>query len=313
MSAAQDAVADRMLGSLLGGIVCDAFGATYEFRPRDTYTVAPNMQYVKTYDLPAGSFTDDSSMMLCLAASLSECNAFVPLDQIKRYADWYQRGYMSAAPERGCFDIGRATREAIRRYIEHQKQHTTDAPSPERQEQLYFGSDNKFASGNGGIMRLAPVPVYYWRYGDEAIEYCRLSSKVTHASAECLDAAALMGRILLMGINGASKQDMLDNADFEDRVTSASVKALCRGEYKSKTRDAISTSGYVIHTLEAALWAFNSAPDFTTGALTLAAMGDDVDTVCCVYGQIAGSHWGTAALPQQWLKVSSLFVMMHTI
>lgn len=293
---------DRMMGSLVGGIIADAYGSPYEFRPRDSYSITGEMEYCTTFNLPKGSFTDDSSTMLCLAVSLTECKGFNGLDQMRRYADWRRNGYMSSAPERGCFDIGRTTSMAIGRFEFHKRLQDMGCGDGVDPAKKCFGMKGELDSGNGGLMRLAPAPIFFWRDMEEAVEYSRLSSQVTHANTECMDAAALLGFVIWKGIRGMSREDMLRNESFEDKVQCDKVKALCRGEYKTKQRKDIRTTGYVIDTLEAALWAFYHANDYKDGVMTLGRMGDDTDTVCCVFGQIGGAFWGYSSLPRSWIE-----------
>lgn len=283
---------DKMLGALLGGIVGDAFGSPYQFKARGSYEITNDMEYCKHFNMPPGSFTDDSSMMLCLAESLVERGGFDANDQMERYWQWLTRGYMSSS-ERGAFDIGNATMRSIMAYGEDRRHG--------RPLKKGYGIIGVYARGNGGIMRLAPIPVYYHADHAATITRAAASSAVTHAEPECLDAAVLMAHVMHKLLNGASKAEACDNAEVEPHVFSEKIKALCRGEYKSKSRDEISTKGYVVDTLEAALWTLHTCETYEAGIKTLAAMGDDVDTTCCVYGQLAGALWGLGAIPHRWL------------
>ncbi|EFN52346.1 hypothetical protein CHLNCDRAFT_49111 [Chlorella variabilis] len=284
-----------MMGSLLGGIVADALGSPYQFKERGSYSVTPDMEYCHTYSKPPGSFTDDSSMMLCLAESLATQRQFDAADQMERYWRWLTQGYMSSAPY--AFDIGGTTKNSIAGYG-HDKKHCEMLGKPFQFKA--YGLTHYTSSGNGGIMRLAPVPVFYHTNHAAAVEHSRLSSAVTHASPECLDSAALLGHVIHRLLNGASKHEACDNTEFEPLVASPKVKAICQGTYKTKTRDQISTSGYVIDSLEAALWGLFHATDYEAGVMTLAAMGLDTDTVCCIFGQMAGALWGVSAIPERW-------------
>src|SRR5947209_10154821 len=143
-----DTLRNKLLGSLIGGAVGDALGSPYEFQVRDTYDVSREYVYNLTFDIPAGAFTDDTSMMLCLAESLTKTGGFYGRDQMERYAKWKYRGYMSSVPDKGCFDIGCATSEAISKYVFNNGE--------------MFSTDDDYLvghghSGNGGIMRLAPI------------------------------------------------------------------------------------------------------------------------------------------------------------
>ena len=296
---------NRMHGSLMGGVVGDALGSPFEFKYRDSYVASGEMVYNDMFDLPAGSFTDDSSMMLCLAKSLTENQGFNPTDQIEKYFDWMTKGYMSSSPKEGCFDIGRTTSDALHEYYRRKRE------SPDMDHIAYCGSTANNASGNGGIMRLAPIPVMYWRNEASAAEAARLSSAVTHGSSQCLESADLMARIIIRLLRGLPKSEAtaVDPTLYE----CSSVQRLARGDYIGKPRDDIYTSGYVIHSLEAALWAFEKYDNFEEGMVVLLNMGNDVDTVCCIYGQIAGASYGADAIPKRWIDALQMKEMVTSI
>lgn len=284
---------DRMLGSFFGSIVGDAFGSKAEFSRRDTYEVSPDME-INVFGLPPGSFTDDTSMMLCLATSLIQ-GSFDPVDQMVRYADWKFNGYLSSSDERGCFDIGQTTSSAIDRFVLDIKKY--GQPLAE-----YYGNENSRESGNGGIMRLTPIPIVYRNDMNKAKQFAVLSSKITHASPECLNAAIVMTDIIVRLLKGSHKDDVLSTISTTG-VTSKNILDICRQTYLDKEYNDIHTTGYVVHTLEAALWAFQRTNSFEEGIMTLAVMGDDVDTVCCVYGAIAGAYYGYQSIPPRWKDV----------
>ena len=291
-----------MLGSLMGGVVGDAYGSPYEFKIRDTYNITPNMEYNYNFNVPAGSFTDDSSMMLCLAQSLAQCKGFDPFHQMQNYSAWKRYGFMSSAPDKGCFDIGNVTRTAIHEFdlVQSLKENFTDV-----EDKLYFGPTGEYTSGNGSVMRLAPIPVFYRKEKlADIMDYAILSSKVTHGSTICIESCALMVLILAKLINGEKKENVLKltlTDDIKDRIKSKLVLDIANGCYLQKHRNEIKTSGYVIDTLESAMWSFSQTDTFEEGMMLLAAMGNDVDTVCCVYGQIAGSYYGYNSIPPRWI------------
>ncbi|KAG8896956.1 Methionine aminopeptidase 2, partial [Tulasnella sp. 403] len=316
----------RMLGSLYGMAVCDALGGPYEFSRRGSYTPTPEMTESHTFyyqgrPLPPGSWTDDTSMALALAVSLTEKNGLVWSDAAQRWVRWFNEGYMSVVDE--CFDIGLTTRSALTSIIEVMGSSTSPIPSPPNLNQ----SPNQ--AGNGSIMRLAPIPVFYASSpAEELFEVARTSSYITHQTTSCLDACVLMSAMIVGFLRAPEswsvqqKKEVIMNKDFdlndttewtaatpapspskeiigavdddtpppESRIplTSQAIRHIHLYEtYKSKTTDEIRTSGYVVHTFEAALWALWRAETFEEGALSLLPLGEDVDTVCCVYGQLA--------------------------
>ena len=163
---------ERFRGSLLGLAVGDAVGTTLEFKPPGTFTPLTDMVGGGPFGLKPGQWTDDTSMALCLAESLIERRGFDPADQLSRYVRWYREGHHSSTSR--CFDIGNATRAALAQF--------------ERTRKLYCGSTDPHSAGNGSIMRLAPVPLFFARRPREAIERSADSSRTTHAATSCVDA-----------------------------------------------------------------------------------------------------------------------------
>ncbi len=296
------ALQNRMLGSFLGGITGDAYGSYAEFKERDSYEISRNME-TTVFGLPPGSFTDDSSMMLCLAASLSETGKFSPKDQMTKYAEWRRNGYMSSCEARGCFDIGGTTSKAISRFVYAQEQWERNGNDDGLFED-YHGLDGEFDAGNGGIMRLAPVPIFFHHDIQLARKYSALSSKVTHASPECLESATVMGEVIALLLRGKTKDEVMDLLGAKEtisRLQCPRVVDICRSDYRRKSRDQIKTTGYVIDSLEAALWAFDGTDTFEKGMILLGGCGGDADTVCCIFGQIAGAYYGYKAIPKRWV------------
>ena len=204
---------------------------------------------------------------------------------------------MSSDDRRKCFDIGRTTSRAISSF-----ERAVDGREAVPELGLgYHGCRGEYDSGNGGIMRLAPIPIYYFGEGKEtARSMAKKSSMTTHASVECLESADLMSDVIWDLLHGARREDILKTP--RDDFTSQKVRDISCKTFVHKTRNEIGTSGYVVHTLEAALWAFLRTVTFEDGMYELASMGKDVDTVCCVYGQIAGAYYGFNAIPSRWVN-----------
>ena len=158
---------NRYRGSLLGLAVGDALGTTLEFQPPGTFKPINDMVGGGPFRLKPGQWTDDTSMALCLAESLLECEGFDPVDQMNRYVRWWKEGYWSSAGN--CFDIGNTIAAALSRFIE-----TGEA---------FTGSADPRSAGNGSIMRLAPVPLYYAANSRTAIKMAAQSSRITSLSA----------------------------------------------------------------------------------------------------------------------------------
>lgn len=272
----------RARGALLGLACGDAVGTTVEFKPRGSFTPMTDMVGGGPFQLVAGQWTDDTSMALCLASSLIE-NGFDPLEQMNRYLLWHEEGYLSSNGR--CFDVGNATYDALMAF--------------RRTGQAHAGSFDPDSAGNGSIMRLVPVPIYYLDTPELALDLCEEQSRTTHQSPECLMACRLLGEVLIRALQGKSKDEVLAPSQQALRL-SPDLKSVAMGEYKKKTRDEIRGSGYVVQSLEAALWCFWNTSNFRDCVLMAANLGEDADTTAAIAGQVAGAFYGEAGIPEAW-------------
>lgn len=276
---------DRYRGCLLGLATGDAVGTAVEFQPRSTFPPVTDMTGGGVFSLQPGQWTDDTSMALCMAASLLECSGFDAEDQMRRYLRWYDEGYYSSTGK--CFDIGAATREALERF------RTSGKPMS--------GSTNPAKAGNGSLMRLAPAVMFYADNRAKARLYAEKSSRTTHAAKECLEACTLFADMLVLALNGADKETILSDS-YTNTICSIKLLAIASGTYREKSVGHIRGSGYVADCLEAALWCFWTTDSFEQAVLAAANLGDDADTTAAVCGQIAGAFYGAAGIPAHWLE-----------
>jgi ADP-ribosyl-[dinitrogen reductase] hydrolase len=164
----------------------------------------------------------------------------------------------------------------------------------------FSGSTDPRSAGNGSLMRLAPVPMFYDPDRARMRHYSGESSRTTHGAQECIDACRLFGEMLARALDGESKADILFSHDAAE-LPSAAIQAIARGAYRDKAADDISGSGYVVHCLEAALWCFQTTDSFPAAILQAANLGQDADTTAAVCGQIAGAYYGESGIPAPWL------------
>lgn len=279
----RDQARDRAMGCLLGLAVGDAVGAAVEFKPRDSFPALTGMPGGGPFDLKPGEWTDDTTMALCLAQSLLAAGTVDLDDFMQRLRAWFEHGE-NTVPGR-CFDIGNTTRAAIENYIA-----TGSAAS---------GRTEPDSAGNGSLVRLAPLAIFAAGDADTATFLALKQSRATHAHPECLDACKLFGAQLRDALDGADK-----DAATRQRVMSLSSKVLfiSAGEWRTKTRAQVSGSGYVVDTLEAALWSVWQTGNFRDAVLMAANLGDDADSVAAVAGQLAGALYGASAIPPEWLE-----------
>lgn len=272
----------RYQGCLLGLAAGDAVGTTLEFKERDSYSPLTDMVGGGPFGLKPGQWTDDTSMALCLAYSLIECGGFDADDQMQRYNKWRTEGYLSSTGR--CFDIGATVSEALSQYL--------------RVGEAFAGSTNPFSAGNGSIMRLAPVVIYFHSDAEQTVHYAKQSSRTTHGAKECVDACGYLAELLLAAFEGLSKAQLLAIDSYQP--TTKKIKAIQGQSYLQKSRDQIRGSGYVVDSLEAALWCFYQTDTFADAVLLAANLGDDADTTAAVCGQIAGAYYGVEAIPESW-------------
>lgn len=281
---------ERYRGSLLGLATGDALGASVESMAPASFEPLTDMVGADALGLKLGQWTDDTSLALCLADSLISRRMFDPVDQLARYVRYWKEGYLSSTGS--CVDIGVTTLRAL---LEFENTHKP-----------YCGSPDPLAAGNGALMRLAPVALFYARRPVEAIEKCGESSRTTHGAKACVDACRYMGALLVGAVSGASKEELLaerytpEPGYWSERPLVKEIDEVAKGSFKHREPPEIQGSGYVVRSLEAALWAFFHSSSFREGCLRAVNLGNDADTTGAIYGQLAGAFYGQQSLPTSW-------------
>ncbi|WP_244610721.1 ADP-ribosylglycohydrolase family protein [Microvirga pakistanensis] len=273
---------DRAVGSLLGLAVGDALGTTLEFSDRDTKPHHTEITGGGPFRLKPGQWTDDTAMALALADSLITCGKLDATDLMKRFVRWWEHGAYSCTGE--CFDIGNITRESLERFIK------TGNP--------YAGPIHERSAGNGSLMRVAPVALLALQDEELALEYAREQSRTTHGAPLAVEACALFTLLLREVIESGSRA-VLNRRPWKGHGT---IRAIAAGEWKTKSRDEIGSSGYVVSTLEAALWCVDRTNSFEEALVLAVNLADDADTVGAVTGQLAGALYGASSIPERWLQ-----------
>ncbi|WP_295863946.1 ADP-ribosylglycohydrolase family protein [uncultured Xanthomonas sp.] len=274
---------DRFRGCLLGLAVGDALGTALEFKAPGSFVPIDDMVGGGPFELQPGQWTDDTSMALCLAHSLLYRQGFDAADQMNRYCNWYRHGYLSSTGT--CFDIGNTVRAALERYLQ-------GGPT-------FSGSDDPRAAGNGALMRLAPVAMFYAQRPDELAERAADSSRTTHAAAEALDASRLFAFQLRAALLGENRAQVLQPTDAPPMQTPA-LRALATRDHAAVPATQIRGTGYVVDALSAALWCFATTECFADAVLRAANLGDDADTTAAICGQLAGAFYGVEGIPAAW-------------
>lgn len=281
---------DRVRGALVGLAAGDALGTTVEFRPPGTFEPLTDMVGGGPFGLRPGEWTDDTAMALCLAESLVERRGFDPTDQMERYLRWREHGHLSVKGY--CFDIGNATADALGRFK------LTGEP--------YSGSTHPSSAGNGSLMRLAPVPMAFRADPAEAVRLAGESSRTTHGAATCVDACRYYAGLIVGALSGAARDELLApsyspiHGLWTGSALAPEVAEVANGSFLRREPPQVTGHGYVVSTLEAALWAFARTSSFEEGALRVVNLGDDADSTGAVYGQLAGAFYGESGIPRRW-------------
>lgn len=280
----------RYQGCLMGLAVGDAVGTSVEFSPPGSFIPVTDMTGGGPFHLKPGEWTDDTSMALCLTESLIKCKGMDANDQMELYCRWWKEGYLSSNGR--CFDIGTTVSQSLRHY-----ENTGDPIA---------GSTNPRTAGNGSLMRLAPVPLFFASDPDKAISMSAESSKTTHGARSCLDACRYFGGLIVGAVQGVSKEVLLSPrytpvAGLWNREPLCpEIDAVANGSFRFHEPPQIKGTGYVVESIEAALWAFHKTSTFKDGCLLAVNLGNDADTTAAIYGQLAGAYYGVEGIPIRW-------------
>ena len=273
---------DQIKGALVGLACGDAVGTTLEFETRGTFEPISEMIGGGPFNLKKGQWTDDTSMALCLAHSLLTQKKFDAIDQMDRYCNWSESGYMSSNGK--CFDIGLTVSAALRKY--------------QQTKEPFSGSTDPYSSGNGSIMRLAPIPIFYQTNKEVCIKYAGESSRTTHASDECVESCKLFSSLILNAFEASSKEEIFSLNEYSPNCKS--IKQIANLDFLSLNYEALQGSGYVVESLVSALWCFMQSDNFREAILLAANIGNDADTTAAICGQIAGAFYGYSNIPKHW-------------
>jgi len=301
-------IEEKIVGGILGVVTGDALGLPVQFLSRAEVRQNPvtEMRGGGAFDMQAGSWSDDSSLSLCLMESLTKCG-YDLRDIADRCVKWYRDGYMTPFGE--SFDIGGATSDAMENLIK--------GVSP-----LESGPADERDNGNGSLMRILPAAIYFAELPDQELirKICDIS-KMTHGHPRSQLGCSLYAffvKALLAGENpAAAYQTMRIKAPSIFKDTSLEhelqhYKRLTNNSLPELNDKEINSSGYVVDTLEAAIWCFLTTNSFKEALLRAVNLGLDTDTVGAVTGGLAGVYYGLAGIPIEWLsKISKIDEIME--
>ncbi len=268
---------EYLKSAMLGLIVADALGVPYEFKTRDTFRVTGMTGY-GTHSQPAGTWSDDSSMVLATFDSFLQTEKFDYDDIMDRFQRWFDKGEYTPYGE--CFDIGHTTLTAVGKY--------KNGYSATRCGGRGF-NDN----GNGSLMRILPIA-----FVEHTVDDILDLSSLTHAHEISLMSCRLYVQIAENLMNGMSKEDAITH--LRCCVDECEKIPLM----KDYPRDKIKSSGYVIDTFEAAVWSFVNSGSYSECVIKAVELGGDTDTVAAITGGLAGIYYGIGGengIPEEWI------------
>ena len=244
--------------------------------------MSPWVPSVRLLPLAPGEWTDDTSNALALADSLLACPDLDPQDLMRRFVAWRDNGEYSSVGS--CFDIGRTTNAALDRW-----QRTGDPLA---------GASGPRSAGNGSLMRLAPVALVHWQNKPRLAFVAAQQSRTTHAASEAVSACVAFAQVLADAIAGMPKTVVMRS---RENGYAGAIAPIMAGRWRGCPRSSIGSSGYVAHSLEAALWSVDQTDDFKSAVLLAANLGEDADTTAAITGQLAGALYGMTGISPDWL------------
>lgn len=290
---------NRVLGGILGVVIGDALGLPVQFESREQRRRRPvrGMEGWGVFNMPPGSISDDGSLTLCLAESICEAG-INPQDAAERFLRWYQEGHWT--PLGYAYDIGGSTAQAMERL-------KRGVPAVEA------GPAGENDNGNGSLMRILPAALYLAKADVKDLARGIWDmSRITHGHPRACSACyiyALLARELLTGASPdesyrrlCSQPDDILRPGIEAKEA-PHFRRILAGNLELLPESEIRSSGYVVDTLEAAIWCLLKHNDFPSTLLAAVNLGDDTDTVGAVTGGLAGIVYGREGIPDEWLEV----------
>lgn len=298
------------LSGIMGVVTGDALGCPVQFMDREELAKRPvtTMEGFGTFNLPAGSWTDDSSLTLALLASIKTLNRIELDDIANRFTDWLFKGEYT--PYGQSFDIGRTCQLAIQNYKRNHDVTTC-------------GLSTDIDNGNGSLMRIMPVCIYVYEQVQEGklteaegIGQIHAVSALTHAHLRSQMACGLYYFMVKHILSDKEKKPLIEclqegvtegrhfyEADSENLTELQYFTRLFDlSDFQRTPLDAIKSTGYVIDTIEASVWCLITTDSLKAALLKAANLGFDTDTVAAIAGGLAGLYYGYEAIPVDWLK-----------
>ena len=289
-------IKNEVMPTIYGGIIGDMLGVPVEFKRRGTYKIEGVTGY-GTYNQKPGTWSDDTSMTFCLMQNIIEKGT--PEDLMFKFVNYAEDGYMTPYGE--MFDIGRTTIDAIRRF-------KMGVPAEE------CGGNTEYDNGNGAVMRLAPLLFLYYENFNflEIVEIIKRFTAVTHRHPRAITGSILYLELLFRLSWNDPFEKAVNNVKTlfemnfeEDNIYRKELESYSRifdKDFFKTPEEEIKSSGYVVDTLEAAIWCVGTTTNFKDAVLKAVNLGGDTDTIASITGSIAGMIYRMEGIPEEWLE-----------
>lgn len=284
--------------AIIGLAVADALGVPIEFSSREKLAdnKVTEMTEYGTYDVQKGSWSDDTSMTLCLIDAINKTGDIIPKDIMDNFVKWVK--FKEYTPAGVLFDIGGTCLEAIRNYYE-------DDESP-----LNCGLDSEDKNGNGSLMRISPIIYYAYSKNlnsDEIYLIVKDVSSLTHRNPISIMACfiyVLYGIELLKGKSLKEAYDAIQINDYSmfDEYTKGKYDRILKKDISNLNINDIKSTGYVVDTLEAAFWSLLTTDNYNDAVIKAINLGNDTDTIGACTGALAGLYYGIDTINESWKK-----------
>jgi ADP-ribosyl-[dinitrogen reductase] hydrolase len=277
-------VRERFIGCLLGLAVGDALSARSQYRQPGSFMAIAEIAAGGVFELPAGHWSDDTALSLCVAEGLLACNGWRDSDQVRRAGTWQREGYLAAGGH--CVGITPGTARWLHR-------HVPGAPKPA----LALEAINREAAP---LARVAPLAMFYFAQGGQGVRAAAEAAAALEPSPEVIEGCRLLAAMLHSALRGEPLARVLQPrlSIFGEQPLSAPLQALLDSD---PTLPPGSEDEPTLTALTAVRWALASSGGFRAGALRIANLGADSDVIGAVHGQLAGAFYGQASIPGAWL------------
>ena len=286
----------KILDGIIGFAIGDAMGVPIEFSSREQLLNNPvtKMLGYGQYNVPKGTYSDDTAMTLATIDSLTKCPKIDYNDMMKRYCNWINKAAYTATNE--VFDVGNTTRYALAKYMEGEIPPTK------------CGLDSINSNGNGSLMRMLPIAYYCYKkeYNEEQIAFLAITtSSLTHAHPISQLGCYLYIMYIIFILQGFTKEESYQKLKTIDlglfkKDTISYYSNILEKDIQTFKIDDIKSTGYVVDTLEAVLWTILNTNSYKDSIIVAINLGNDTDTIGAITGSISGLLYGLKDIPSTW-------------